>query len=593
MDQIQRSDSERIDEITIPVEDESNPDSILYKSKRFITVALYDATDLPKVDLVGCCDPYIKLVLGEQDSTSKVLPKTMSPVWNQLFTFELRSGYTFRFPGLELQLYDHNDITSDKYLGTVLLEWRHVALGGHFRIPIFADGTENIIGNLSFKVINAEINMPGEFEQGCSLDENPKLKGKVDSFIGESIDGLITDLSAERHVAREPVQVSNILERLDGSFTIVLLSGSGLPKVDWFGCCDPYVKFLVGDRTLAESQWLRETMSPTWNQLFSFDVNPEEFESSEGVTLEIWDHNNHNPDKYIGHIFLKWPHMHLGGIFRVPIIAGSKPGEVNGEQAGTLEFQVFSAKVIMDGFTQGFIINDEERLAMHDYAQITENELVTDLDEERDTPEETMFEKNSDNWFEHSEDHLLIAILSATGLPKMDLFGLSDAYVTISVGEQRAQTAIKYITLTPMWNQIFQFNLNPPFASAVPNAARIEVFDKDNFKADDFIGRVLLQWDQLVGDELELDVFSEKENSDPQNKEQYRHGKLKLLALKCKITSSEFKQGMKVQPNPFQECLKRALNLQPKEVVQLEETLEVTHLENIEVVVDGEVKSEP
>jgi len=559
------------------------PVSCLQRSKKFCTVALFSAS-VPPIDR-GSCDTFIKLTFGEQTYSSEVRRRTMAPVWNQLFCFEHRPGYSFRYPGLELEVYDYNDIFVNTLVGKVLIEWRHVAYGGLFNVPILKldAGEPQIVGSVMFKMMNAEVTKDG-FVQGHQFGEDDMLKDEVQKFFAETRDDIVTDLAAERTLPRPPVKVSHILERSAGYFTVVLLSGTGLPKVDWIGCCDPYVKFLVGDRTLAESIWLRETMSPIWNQLFSFDVNPEELESSEGVTLEVWDHNNHNPDKYIGSIFLKWPHMQLGGIFRVPIYAGSMPGEVTEDKAGMLEFQIFNAKVILDGFTQGFVINDEDCLEMHRFAEKTENDEITDVNVEREIPQQTF---QADDWFAVSEEHILLAVLSASGLPKMDLFGLSDPYVKIYVGEQMDQTTTKLVTLSPTWDQLFQFPLDLSSVSAAPHVVWLEVWDYDMYKSHDHIGDAFLKWEDFDGTEKEIPLY--KKDQPPQ--EEFRQGWIKILGLKCQIINPEFKQGMKINPGPFQERLRAALGIQPA-VMQITETLEVTHLENIEVVVTEEVKSE-
>ncbi|XP_063900906.1 uncharacterized protein LOC135120519 isoform X2 [Zophobas morio] len=66
----------------------------------------------PKVDLFGACDPYIKLKFQGQKYKTRVLEKTLHPVWNQTFYLLLKDPKTEK---LEFTVYDYN-ITQDQLL---------------------------------------------------------------------------------------------------------------------------------------------------------------------------------------------------------------------------------------------------------------------------------------------------------------------------------------------------------------------------------------------------------------------------------------------------------------------------------------------
>ena len=82
---------------------------------------------------------------------------------------------------------------------------------------------------------------------------------------------------------------------------------------------------------------------------------------------------------------------------------------------------------------------------------------------------------------------LHVNVIRSRNLLDMDLGGTSDPYVNVYVGSSIMKTGIKYKTLNPEWNALFSFDMNRSC-----RYAKIEVFDKDNAKSDDFIGRVMI-----------------------------------------------------------------------------------------------------
>ena len=52
---------------------------------------------------------------------------------------------------------------------------------------------------------------------------------------------------------------------------------------------------------------------------------------------------------------------------------------------------------------------------------------------------------------------MLLTLKSAKDLPAADSNGLSDPYAKISVGDETKKSAIQYDTLSPTWNEKFEF----------------------------------------------------------------------------------------------------------------------------------------
>ncbi|XP_076955717.1 ADP-ribosylation factor GTPase-activating protein AGD12-like [Bidens hawaiensis] len=59
----------------------------------------------------------------------------------------------------------------------------------------------------------------------------------------------------------------------------------------------------------------------------------------------------------------------------------------------------------------------------------------------------------------------------------------SDPYVVVSLGDQRAQTAIQNSNLNPIWNEELVLSVPEDYG-----AVKVQVFDYDTFSADDIMG---------------------------------------------------------------------------------------------------------
>ena len=78
----------------------------------------------------------------------------------------------------------------------------------------------------------------------------------------------------------------------------------------------------------------------------------------------------------------------------------------------------------------------------------------------------------------------------ASGLIAMDSNGTSDPFCVMHVGDKKHKTSTKMRTLEPVWNETFTFR-----AKDVANSNGIvvfELFDKDQWTRDDFLGRVFV-----------------------------------------------------------------------------------------------------
>ncbi|KAL9994955.1 putative Arf GTPase activating protein [Helianthus debilis subsp. tardiflorus] len=78
--------------------------------------------------------------------------------------------------------------------------------------------------------------------------------------------------------------------------------------------------------------------------------------------------------------------------------------------------------------------------------------------------------------------HLKITILQGANLVVCDMLS-SDPYVVVSLGDQRAQTAVQNSNLNPIWNEELMLSVPKDYGPV-----KVQVYDYDTFSADDIMG---------------------------------------------------------------------------------------------------------
>ncbi|CAA2986800.1 C2-DOMAIN ABA-RELATED 11-like [Olea europaea subsp. europaea] len=82
-------------------------------------------------------------------------------------------------------------------------------------------------------------------------------------------------------------------------------------------------------------------------------------------------------------------------------------------------------------------------------------------------------------------------------------FKTSDPYVILKLGNQTAKTKVINSCLNPTWNEEFSFSLSEPVG-----VLKLEVFDKDRFKADDKMGHAHINLQPLAAAARLRDILS-------------------------------------------------------------------------------------
>ncbi|XP_066434907.1 fer-1-like protein 6 isoform X2 [Eleutherodactylus coqui] len=104
------------------------PGNLVYKTKHLfqLRVHMYQARGLIAADSSGLSDPFAKVTFVSHCQTTKIIPQTLSPTWNQMLLF---NGITLHGeikdigeepPNIVIELYDDDALGKPEYLGSTV-----------------------------------------------------------------------------------------------------------------------------------------------------------------------------------------------------------------------------------------------------------------------------------------------------------------------------------------------------------------------------------------------------------------------------------------------------------------------------------------
>ncbi|VDM35041.1 unnamed protein product [Hydatigera taeniaeformis] len=243
-----------------------------------------------------------------------------------------------------------------------------------------------------------------------------------------------------------------------GELTVGVIQATDLPGMDMSGTSDPYVKvYLMPEKKKFETKVHRKTLNPVFNETFLF--------------------------KHICSIYTRnLPLKEIFLSYKVPY------AEVAGK---TLRFNVFDFDRFSKHDQIGQIVVP---LGSVDLARVIEewrDLLPPDDDEKENKLGDICFSLR----YVPTAGKLTVNILEAKNLKKMDVGGLSDPYVKLSLmlGGKRIKkkkTTIKKCTLNPYYNESFAFEI--PFEHIQKVMLIVTVVDYDRIGTSEAIGRVVL-----------------------------------------------------------------------------------------------------
>ncbi|CAG5136789.1 unnamed protein product [Candidula unifasciata] len=225
-----------------------------------------------------------------------------------------------------------------------------------------------------------------------------------------------------------------------GELSVNVIQAADLPGMDMSGTSDPYVKvYLLPDKKKKyETKVHRKTLNPVFNETFTFKVPYAEV-GSKILTFAVYDFDRFSKHDQIGQV-----------------------------------------QVPLNSIDLGRVVEEWRDLQSPDMESEKENKLGDICFSLRYVP---------------TAGKLTVVILEAKNLKKMDVGGLSDPYVKISLmlnGKRvkKKKTTIKKCTLNPYYNESFTFEV--PFEQIQKVTLIITVVDYDRIGTSEPIGRCVL-----------------------------------------------------------------------------------------------------
>ncbi|XP_033629567.1 synaptotagmin-1-like isoform X2 [Asterias rubens] len=271
---------------------------------------------------------------------------------------------------------------------------------------------------------------------GAAYKEKPDVE---DLDNGADEDGDTDSVKSEIKLGK--LQFSLDYDFQEGKLNVSVAQAADLPGMDFSGTSDPYVKvYLLPDKKKKyETKVHRKTLNPVFNETFTFKVPYSEI-ASKTLVFAIFDFDRFSRHDQIGEVKVKLSQVDLGSVVEEwrDLQSAEVPG---GEGKSELGDICFSLRYVP---TAG---------------------------------------------------KLTVVILEAKNLKKMDVGGLSDPYVKISLymnnkRMKKKKTTIKKRTLNPYYNESFGFEV--PFEQIQKVTLVVTVVDYDRMGSSEPIGKCVM-----------------------------------------------------------------------------------------------------
>ena len=224
-----------------------------------LAVTVIQAEELPALDMGGTSDPYVKVYLlpdKKKKFETKVHRKTLSPVFNETFTFKSVPYADAMNKTLVFAIFDFDRFSKHDQIGEV-------------KVPL------------------CQIDLAQTIEEWREL-QSVEGEGGQDNKLGDICFSL-------RYVPTA------------GKLTVVILEAKNLKKMDVGGLSDPYVKIALmqnGKRLKKKKTSIKKcTLNPYYNESFTFEVPFEQIQKVQ-LVVTVVDYDRIGTSEPIGKVIL-------------------------------------------------------------------------------------------------------------------------------------------------------------------------------------------------------------------------------------------------------------------------------------------------
>ncbi|KAK0169078.1 hypothetical protein PV327_002824 [Microctonus hyperodae] len=238
-----------------------------------VTIVLVEAKNLLPMDIDGLSTPYVKFRLGTEKYKSKIVNKTLNPVWLEQFDLHL---YEDPYLGQELEvtIWDRDKSHQDDLMGRTTIDLAGLERETTHRIwRELEDGSGNVFLLLTIS--------------GTTASET------------------ISDLAAHEETPQERERILikyslwNTFQRPRdvGHLIIKVYRAQGLAAADLGGKSDPFcVLELVNSRLQTQTEY--KTLAPNWQKIFTFNVK----DINSLLEVTVYDEDRDHKVEFLGKV---------------------------------------------------------------------------------------------------------------------------------------------------------------------------------------------------------------------------------------------------------------------------------------------------
>jgi len=132
-----------------------------------------------------------------------------------------------------------------------------------------------------------------------------------------------------------------------GIATIELKKAEDLRAADSNGFSDPYVAIHLftkdakhDGKLLWKTPHIKKTLNPKWDAKFTYDIDPEKLRGTDGIALQVWDHNLLSAE-FLGEVRLEWEDIKSGlSCIRSDAKLDSRLWSKHDDVKGTLDYSI-------------------------------------------------------------------------------------------------------------------------------------------------------------------------------------------------------------------------------------------------------------
>ena len=275
--------------------------SVRTRQRGLLRVHIKSAANLMVGDLNGKSDPYVVVRCpakegagGGEEKQTRVVKKTLDPVWNETLEFGSCSLDELLRHGISLTVMDKDWITKDDALGAVTVHLDAL------RVQNYHDYSELLPtrGSLMFSVQwepSMETAPPLPYGGGYAVapDGGPLASGGAGYAADSGRGGYGSSLDDSLRGGDSSLRPSSV-----GTLHVYLDRATGLRSMDSNGLSDPYVKLTVNGVTI-KSKTIKKTLDPRWREDFKWSGTFAQL-SSEPLLLHVWDYDAFSRDDHLG-----------------------------------------------------------------------------------------------------------------------------------------------------------------------------------------------------------------------------------------------------------------------------------------------------